>query len=195
MSGQPFGQRKAQRTKLRAVERLRRRSSFAAERHRCFALCSLSFARERSEMQPKILVPVDDSPEARKAVTQAVELAGRLGAGLTVMTVIATPMLPRQLMDPAQVAQLEAHFRQSGEQVLDQLRTVADAAGVPVETRLVEGIPADEILAEAGKGYLFIVMGSRGAGLAGRDRALLGSVSDRVLRQAPVPVLVIRDEE
>ena len=147
-----------------------------------------------SDMQPKILVPVDDSPEARKAVTQAVELAGRLGAGLTMMTVVATPMLPRQLMDPAQVAQLEAHFRQAGEQVLNQLRTVADAAGGPVETRLVEGIPADEILAEAGKGYLFIVMGSRGAGLTGRDRALLGSVSDRVLRQAPVPVLVIRDE-
>src|SRR5438876_12431513 len=101
-------------------------------------------------MQPTILVPVDDSPAARRAVAQAAELAGGLGAQVTLMTVVATPMLPRQLMEPAQVAQLEAHFRQSGEQVLNQLRTTAEGAGVPVETRLVEGIPADEILAEAG---------------------------------------------
>jgi nucleotide-binding universal stress UspA family protein len=40
-----------------------------------------------------------------------------------------------------------------------------------------------------------VVMGGRGAGLAGRDRTLLGSVSDRVLRQAPVPVLIVRGDD
>jgi nucleotide-binding universal stress UspA family protein len=145
-------------------------------------------------MESRILVPVDDSPEARRAMEQAVDLASRLGAGVTLMTVVATPLLPRQLLDPAQFARVEEHFRQAGERVLQELRPLAQAAGVPVETKLVEGAPADEIVAEAGRGYLFIVMGGRGAGLAGRDRALLGSVSDRVLRQAPIPVLVVRAE-
>jgi len=66
---------------------------------------------------------------------------------------------------------------------------------VPVETRCVEGVPADEIVAEAERGYQMLVMGGHGAGLAGRERVLLGSVSDRVLRQAPVPVLVVRGQE
>jgi nucleotide-binding universal stress UspA family protein len=145
-------------------------------------------------MQQGILVPVDDSREARKAVEQAAELAARLGVGVTLMTVVATPMLPRQLLEPAQLARLEGHFRETGERVLAGLRPVVEAARVPVETKRVEGVPADEIIAEAGRGYLFVVMGGRGAGLTGRDRALLGSVSDRVLRQSPVPVLIVRGD-
>lgn len=145
-------------------------------------------------MNSQILVPVDDSPEARRAVEQAAELARKLDAGITLMTVVATPALPRQLLEPAQLARVEAHLRESGERVLAQLQPVAEAAGVPMETKLVEGVPADEIVAEAGWGYLFVVMGGRGSGLAGRERALLGSVSDRVLRQAPVPVLIVRAE-
>jgi nucleotide-binding universal stress UspA family protein len=145
-------------------------------------------------MQGGILVPVDDSSEARRAVEQAAELAARLNVGVTLMTVVATSMLPRQALEPAQLAGIEAHFRAAGERVLAALRPVAEAAGAPVETKLVEGIPADEIVAEAGRGYLFVVMGGRGAGLTGRDRALLGSVSDRVLRQSPVPVLIVRGD-
>jgi nucleotide-binding universal stress UspA family protein len=146
-------------------------------------------------MESRILVPVDDSPEARRAVEQATDLAARLNAGVTLMTVVATPMLPRQLLDPAQLARVEAHFREAGERVLAQLRPAAETVGVPVESKLVEGVPTDEIVAEAGRGYLFIVMGGRGTGPAGRDRALLGSISDRVLRQASIPVLIVRADE
>jgi nucleotide-binding universal stress UspA family protein len=144
-------------------------------------------------MKTKILVPVDDSPEARRAVEQAVELARRFDAGVTLMTAIATPLLPRELLEPAHLERVEAHFRAAGDAVLARLKPVVEAAGVPVETKLVEGVPADEIVAEAGRGYTFIVMGSHGAGLSGRGQNLLGSVSDRVLRQAPVPVLIVRN--
>jgi nucleotide-binding universal stress UspA family protein len=150
--------------------------------------------RREVRMQQRILVPVDDSPEARRAVEQAADLAGRLAAGITLMTVVVTPLLPRQLLEPAQLDLLERHYREAGERVLGQLRAVVEAARVPVETKCLEGVPADEILAEAARGYLFIVMGSHGAGLAGRQHALLGSVSDRVLRQAPIPVLIVRGE-
>jgi nucleotide-binding universal stress UspA family protein len=145
-------------------------------------------------MAARILVPVDDSREARRAVEQAAELARRFDAGLALMTVIATSLVPRDALEPDQLARVEASFRRAGEAVLAQLRPVAEAAGVPVETKIVEGVPADEIVAEAARGYQFVVMGSHGAGLTGRDRNLLGSVSDRVLRQSPVPVLIVRDE-
>jgi nucleotide-binding universal stress UspA family protein len=144
-------------------------------------------------MQPRILVPIDDSPEARRAVKQAIELALPLRAGVVLMTGVVTPMLPRDLLDTAQLTRLTARFREAGERVLADLRQMVEASGVAVETKCVEGSPADEIVAEAGRGYMFIVMGAHGAGLAGRERMLLGSVSDRVLRQSPIPVLIIPD--
>lgn len=133
-------------------------------------------------MSGTILVPVDDSSEAPRAVEQAGDLAARLGAGLTLLTVLAVPLLPEELLEPAQLERFRRHFREAGEQVLARLRLVAEGTGVPVETKCVEGVPADEIVAEARNGYLFIVMGGRGTGLAGQNRVLLGSVSDRVLR-------------
>jgi nucleotide-binding universal stress UspA family protein len=142
-------------------------------------------------MPANILVPVDDSPQARRAVEQAVELARKLGAGVTLMTVVVTPALSLAGLEAAQAETIRAGFRTAGERLLATLRSVAESAGVPAETRQAEGVPAEVILAEAGKGYLMIVMGSRGAGLEGQDRALLGSVSDRVLRQSPVPVLLV----
>jgi nucleotide-binding universal stress UspA family protein len=142
----------------------------------------------------RVLVPVDDSAEARRAAEKAIDLAGRLGVGVMLMTVVATPLLPRQLLDPAQLDQLTACFRQAGDAVLERLRPLAEAARVPVETKRAEGVPADEILAEAARGYLFVVMGARGVGLSGRSDPLLGSVSDRVLRQSPVPVLIAQGE-
>ena len=145
-------------------------------------------------MEKGILVPVDDSAEAKRAAEKAVELAARLGVGVTLMTVVITPMLPRQLMEPAQASLLAEQFRRAGEAVLARLRPLAEAARVPVETKLAEGAPADQIVAEAGNGYLFVVMGARGVGLAGQPSPLLGSVSDRVLRQSPIPVLIVRGE-
>ena len=71
-------------------------------------------------------------------------------------------------------------------------KTVAALPGDNIETRIVEGSPgralcalASEIAADS------IIMGTRGRG--GIKRALLGSVSDYVVRNAPCPVLVVGD--
>lgn len=142
-------------------------------------------------MPARILVPVDDSPDARRAVQQAADLARRLDAGVTLMTVVVTPSLSLSDLPAPQAEAIRSRFHAAGDRVLQALRGVVDAAGVPVETRHLEGVPADEILAEAARGYLMVVMGARGSGLAGQDRSLLGSVSDRVLRQSPIPVLLV----
>jgi nucleotide-binding universal stress UspA family protein len=63
--------------------------------------------------------------------------------------------------------------------------------GVPLETKLVWGNPADIICEEAKEAkYDLIVMGSRG--LSQIKSYLLGSVSSRVTRHAPCPVLIVR---
>jgi nucleotide-binding universal stress UspA family protein len=72
-------------------------------------------------------------------------------------------------------------------QVVDKDETVA------IETMLAWGNPADVIVEKAReKEYNLIVMGSRGLGAI--SGLLLGSVSDRVVKLAPCPVLIIRND-
>lgn len=78
-----------------------------------------------------------------------------------------------------------------GQEIVERTAAAIDAAGV--ETRVVEG-PAGQVLCDLATqvGATAIVIGSRGRG--GVKRALLGSVSDYVVRNAPCPVVVDRAE-
>ncbi|HLV26488.1 MAG TPA: universal stress protein, partial [Gemmatimonadales bacterium] len=63
--------------------------------------------------------------------------------------------------------------------------------GVSVEARVLSGVPADAVLGEAGAfDASLLVLTSRGRG--GVNRAVLGSVADRVIRRSEVPVLLVR---
>ncbi len=75
--------------------------------------------------------------------------------------------------------------------ILDGARKPFDQAGVPAEGLVREGEAAEEITKVAGEEDAdLVVVGSHGAGMA--ERALLGSTSERVVREAPCPVLVVR---
>jgi nucleotide-binding universal stress UspA family protein len=84
-------------------------------------------------------------------------------------------------------------IRQEAQSVLDeQVRKVEEAGGTVAEAHLQMQGPKDQAIVrlseELGSGL--IVMGSRGLG--GLRRALMGSVSDSVVRHAHCPVLVVR---
>lgn len=134
----------------------------------------------------KLLVAIDGSPHARKALTIAVDLAQRYQASLGLIH--AFPHVSDMLGTPEYEHMLDARTM-IGQALLDSARTqVGDL--VPVETQLIEGPPAAAILRVAeDEGYDLIVMGSRGHGqLAG---LLLGSVSHIVMQRAHCPVLVV----
>ncbi len=139
-------------------------------------------------MFAKILVPFDGSPHSRRALETAAELAQRIGSAVHV--VYAYDRLPAYLGEP--------NMRDLLNRVLTEARHVVEPAvarlqnkGVPVTSDVLEGPPAEAILrvAEAER-FDLIVMGSRGLGRL--EGLLLGSVSDRVLHHAKVPVLIIR---
>lgn len=78
-----------------------------------------------------------------------------------------------------------------GEAALRRVEEKALEAGVPVESKLVEGNPADDIIKTAGElGADLIVMGS--IGKTGIEKFLLGSVAEKVVRNSKIPVLVVR---
>ena len=139
----------------------------------------------------KILVGVDGSLEAGAAAQKAAELAKALGAKLTLVYVapptptFATASWAADLKGadviehsyvPALLLQAELECRKSG--VVDETTT---RIGRAAET-LAEMAGSD--------GFDLVVVGHRGRGAV--QRALLGSVADRLLQICPRPVLVVR---
>lgn len=135
-----------------------------------------------------IVAAIDGSPHSARVVSFAADMARRYDA--TVYLVHAHPPVPTYLGD-------EQFWRVAGEEVergRELLRPFADVltrAGVRVETEVLEGPAPRAILAvaEARQADL-IIIGSRGLGAM--RGLLLGSVSERVLRLAKCPVLVVR---
>ena len=86
---------------------------------------------------------------------------------------------------------LERKLQAGGEVAVSDLRRIAEEAGVPVETVVTFGVPANSIIELAKeKGVDMIVMG--GHGQSGVTKFIIGSVVKNVLYRATVPVLVVR---
>ena len=138
-----------------------------------------------------ILVAVDGSPDAAAALRHAQSLARDQHARLILLTVV--PTAPPQVVSPGAFLPPPAD---AGAAFARILREAADtvAPDIGVELRLDRGRPAQRILAVAREsGCDLIVMGFHGHGRL--HHALMGSVSDSVLRAGGLPVLLLRAEE
>jgi nucleotide-binding universal stress UspA family protein len=136
-----------------------------------------------------ILCPVDLSEGSKRALHQAIVLAGWYGAALDVLHVYLPPMVPvgpsefpglppyETLVDPAA---LSAQVRAFAEPAFD--------AGIPTIARVAEGNPWKVILKEAEAADLLVV-GTHGR--SGFERLLLGSVTEKLLHRAACPVVTV----
>ncbi|NEX62369.1 universal stress protein [Noviherbaspirillum galbum] len=141
-----------------------------------------------------ILVPTDGSELARKAVSVAVKLAKQDNASLLALSV-AEPYPYGWVAEAAAFPEPESYEKQmrtEAETALRQIELAAREAGVRCELRpAFNTSPANEIVRTAeDHGCDLIVMASHGR--RGLDRLLLGSVTQRVLLQTEIPVLVVR---
>lgn len=138
-----------------------------------------------------ILIPVDGSEHALRAVDTGVELAGRLQARVHGLHVV--PPLPA-ISYVAELIQSRDSYsdlaRERAQGYLDDISQRAAAAGVPCETEFVFDLrPYVAIVATAARHHCdLIVMASRGH--QGIERVLLGSVTHKVMISCDVPVLV-----
>src|SRR3712207_5403011 len=138
-----------------------------------------------------ILLATDGSRDAELARTIAIDLANSTDSELHLVTV--APGYPSyDLYNPAVVEQLR---RQAEDILNEQAEKVEQEGGKAVEKhlRIAERYRAQQIVQVAKDiGAGLIVIGSRGLG--GVRRALMGSVSDSVVRHAHCPALVVRPE-
>src|SRR5918994_7342405 len=167
-----------------------------------FAETASSEENQMSIFTTKILLATDGSSEARLATRTAVHLAQKTDSEvhlIHVFDVALIALLYPETTDPKGVKVpepiLEEDLQRHAREVLEgEVKRVRSAGGTVAQSHLRMGEVAREIV-HLGEdlGVGLIVMGSRGRG--GIRRALMGSVSDSVVRHAPCPVMVVRDDE
>lgn len=144
-------------------------------------------------MYKRILLPLDGSNLAEQAIPHAVAQAERFQAELILLQVLE--MLPKDRHLSGTVVkdgfELTNKFAQ---EYLGHVAVRIQEQGIPVQVATAEGRPHVEIIHFAEKNKVdLIVMCTRGQ--SGISRWLMGSVADRVVRGANIPVLVIHAQE
>jgi nucleotide-binding universal stress UspA family protein len=142
----------------------------------------------------RILCPLDFSRFSRHALEQAVALARETGAEIRVLHACAvapvTDVVTVGAPIPLEPARLPDTIRQEVAQQLRDLTSEVEAAGLLVDTKIIERDPVTAIVESAERWPAdLIVMGTHGR--EGFERLLLGSVAEKVLRKAPCPVLTV----
>ncbi len=147
-------------------------------------------------LRKKILVAIDGSPMSDKAAEEAVRLAacntGQFRSKVYAMLVL--PSAPRttftDFVPPKPVTETE-QWGELRDKIFYVVEKSAEESGVLLEVKVEFGEPAEELLSFASREEVdVIVIGSTGKGFL--KRKLLGSVSDKVVRNAKCSVYVVR---
>ncbi len=138
----------------------------------------------------KIFVATDGSEQNRRAIEYSIELAKIAGGKIFVGYVVDTAAFASIPMD-AGWEMMYGLLKTEASDAVQKVEQLAKQADVEVETVILEGHPSNEIIEFAQKNGLdVIVVGTLGK--SGLDRFLLGSVAEKVTRNSPVPVLVVK---
>jgi nucleotide-binding universal stress UspA family protein len=156
---------------------------------------------EKQNLIKKILVALDGSKPADKALDFALDLGAKYSANIVLVSVVPPVIAPLSVypatsvptIPPLAMDTYSDELKTSHEKVLSEALKKAKKVkpNLKVSTKLVEGRPADKIVETAKEGnFDIIVVGSRGLGSI--KKFFLGSVSDRVADEAACPVLIVK---
>ena len=139
-------------------------------------------------MVSRVLVPMDDSEMAERALKHALETYP--GAEITVLHVVGEPS---GMMGQATKLALADDLKQAKDElasdVLSRAESVAAEYDEEIDTSVEVGHPARAIINRAAD-FDMVVIGTHGGSLS--DRLFVGDVARRVFRRSPAPVTVIR---
>ena len=158
----------------------------------------------------KLLLPIDGSLASINAAKKAFKLAKKDGYTIKMISVINQDDIHNYLSNEKAVKHLDGFWtdkhvfpeyneelftilRNKSIELMDSILAKADVEGVPIEKEVLRGEPYKEIIKTAKIGaFDLIVIGNRG--FSKIKRFFLGSVTNRVISEAPCPVLVIPAE-
>jgi nucleotide-binding universal stress UspA family protein len=145
-------------------------------------------------MYQRILVPIDGSVTAARGLVEATQLAKDQGAKLRVIHVVNELTMVASYEGVIYSGELIDALRENGHTILAKAAEQLKASGLQVETALLEahgGNAGDTIVKDAEQWQAdIIVLGTHGR--RGLGRLVMGSDAEQVVRQAKVPVLLVR---
>lgn len=147
----------------------------------------------------RILIPTDGSEDAKHAALKGLSLAKLIGSKVTAVHVIEHPHYLGEMfamgdmisVEPPEMKESDMYkgLERMGQEAVDYIKEEGEKMGVEVETRLIEGHPADQI-AKLSEEFDLIVLSALGRSCM--TDMLLGGVADKVARHAKCPVLLVR---
>ena len=149
-------------------------------------------------MYKRIMVAIDSSPTANKALLEALELAKCVGATLCIVHAEDESLLEQHGMGIGtfiDVEKAEAAIRAAGNLLLDTAVAVAAAAGVQAERLLLESGKkrVADLIADGARDWQadLIVVGTHGR--RGFERFVVGSVAEKLVRIADASLMLVRE--
>jgi len=151
----------------------------------------MSARKETAMIVQHVLVPIDFSATADRALAYAIALAQQLQARLTLLHVLDMTPVTMDEMTPGVAATYLDTLETEAQRLLQASLARVQHAGLQGETLFVQGTPTQMIMDTADEqGVDLIIMGTHGR--TGLAHVFLGSVAEHVVRQGPCPVLVVR---
>jgi nucleotide-binding universal stress UspA family protein len=137
-----------------------------------------------------ILVPVDFGSSTRQIIGVASRMAEHYGAAITLAHVVNLEYYPYYGFGSDAYPEIKKSMIEASEEKLIELATELQGAGLDVSWKTIKGHPAAALRQLAEEADIdLIVIGSHGR--SGFDRAMVGSVSEKVLRSAHCPVMIV----
>ena len=138
----------------------------------------------------RILVPTDFGDAAGRAVDVAIDLAKKYGATITLLHVYELPVYPYPEVSILPDIDFVTPIREAAQKELSKAFAEVQKSGCEARAELACGVAWSEILWEAEREHAdLIVMGTHGR--KGVMHALLGSVAEKIVRTAKIPVLTV----
>lgn len=148
-----------------------------------------------------ILIPVDGSEPAKHAALKGLSLAKLIGAKVTAVNVVeqtgffgSAPVVGDMVqiktgdVDPSGI---EKKLESLGSEIVNFVSNEGKKMGVDVETKIIKGHPADQIV-NLSNNYDLIVLSTLGKSCV--TDLLMGGVADKVARHAKCPILLVREK-
>jgi nucleotide-binding universal stress UspA family protein len=134
----------------------------------------------------RLLVGYDGSPQSDKAIDVAFSLAECVDSSVLIFAVARPPEPSTSVELEAVLDDARGHYEEGFKKIVEKAR----GHQLEVQTAMAVGHPAEQIIHRAEKdGIDLIILGRRGRSMI--SRMMLGSVSERVLRYAHCPVMVV----
>ena len=133
----------------------------------------------------RIIIPVDNTEASKIAVEKGALFAKLLGIDAKIITVNDTHQFISSVV-------LEEKLKKEAEAFLENFKKIGEEFGVKLETQLIIGKPAEEIVKFVKENDLFIM--AHHDKTVGLDKVMMSSVSRDVVRNAPCSVLVVKSK-